>query len=52
MIFRIDNVFSDEQREKLIEDVEPLLLSKEEEVTRQQTDPTLHLQPGFEFVHR
>ena len=29
MIFRIDNVFSDEQREKMIEDIEPLLLSKE-----------------------
>ena len=51
MIFKIDNVFSDEQREKLIEDVEPLLLSKEEEFTRQQTDPILHLQPSFEFVH-
>ncbi len=50
MIFRIDNVFSDEQREKMIEDIEPLLLSKEEEFTRQQTSPTLHLSPGFEFV--
>ena len=46
----IKNVFTDQQRQKLIKDCQPLLKNLGDQYPGRQTHPTLHLHPDFTFL--
>ena len=46
----IKNVFTDQQRQKLIKDCQPLLENLGDQYPGRQTHPTLHLHPDFTFL--
>ena len=47
----IKNIFEEDQRKKMIEDLKPLLVDLGELHPGRQTHPTLHLHPDFQQVH-
>ena len=59
MIIKIENVFTNEERKKLIKDCNPLLVDGKElgifynkkVYPGKQTHPTLHLHPNFTWAH-